>query len=661
MPSAPEPSRADDLAGEPFREGFNRKTILAALFIGFVMLPGAIYMGLVTGQSIGGAAQWVTIILFVEIARRSLVRLSRQEIYIIYAVASGLAAQAVPGLALYGGVFAVKIWDQFLVQSPQAEAFGLAERIPSWVVPPRGSPALMERTFLHSAWVVPILVLLAHQVLFRLNFFGLGYFLFRSTRDKERLPYPMAPVAVGGATALAESEVREESWRWQVFTVGAMIGLAYGFFYAAIPVFTGLWMAKPLQIIPIPFIDGSPKLGTVLPASTFGLLTDLGNFLVGFVLPFWVVVGQFLSSLGVNLVANPILYHRGLLPHWQPNSSVIQATISNRLDFWLSVSIGVGVVVALIGIGTIIVLSRRVSPEGQPRLTSKERRLEKERGDFPLWLALGLWMFSTLSYVWLCHTLVPEFPVWFFVLFGFGFTPLLSYISARMFGITGVVTGVSFPMVIEGSYLLSGYKGVDIWFAPVPYFDHGWVTQVFAELELCRVKFTSWIKAELTVFVILVVCSFLFWSIVWGMGPIPSSAYPFVQRMWPLFATMRSLWATSTLEGGSRWMLQALKPALMLYGGLVGLGLFAVISLLRWPQALFYGIVGGLHMWPHHVIPQLAGALLGRWYFAPKFGPDTWRRYAPILLAGYGCGMGLIAMISIAVTLIGKAVSQIVF
>ncbi|RKY61150.1 MAG: hypothetical protein DRP95_03250, partial [Candidatus Latescibacterota bacterium] len=47
--------------GTPFEDGFNIKTVWGALFVGFVMMPGAIYLGLVMGATLGGAAQWVTI------------------------------------------------------------------------------------------------------------------------------------------------------------------------------------------------------------------------------------------------------------------------------------------------------------------------------------------------------------------------------------------------------------------------------------------------------------------------------------------------------------------------------------------------------------------------------------------------------------------------
>ena len=34
------------------------------------------------------------------------------------------------------------------------------------------------------------------------------------------------------------------------------------------------------------------------------------------------------------------------------------------------------------------------------------------------------------------------------------------------------------------------------------------------------------------------------------------------------------------------------------------------------------------------------GAFIGRYFFFKKYGP-MWRQYAPVLLAGFSCGMGL--------------------
>ena len=216
-------------------------------------------------------------------------------------------------------------------------------------------------------------------------------------------------------------------------------------------------------------------------------------------------------------------------------------------------------------------------------------------------------------------------------------------------------------MVREGSFILSGYKGVDIWFAPVPYFDHGAMAQKFKVLEMTKTKFTSYYKAVAFSFIIMAVCSFFFWALVWRMGPIPSPAYPFVHKMWPLFSMTKALWATATIDGTTSWMLEALKLKFIISGAVGAIIVYAVISLLNLPMALFYGMIMGIPMIPHDTIPLFIGALLGRYFFSRRFGKDKWKSYAPIVLAGYGCGVGLIGMFSVAFALIVKSVSQIIF
>ena len=65
------PTETTDNTTAEFQDGVTVRTVIGAFFIGFVMMPGAIYMGLIAGESIGSAAEWVTVILFAEIARRS--------------------------------------------------------------------------------------------------------------------------------------------------------------------------------------------------------------------------------------------------------------------------------------------------------------------------------------------------------------------------------------------------------------------------------------------------------------------------------------------------------------------------------------------------------------------------------------------------------------
>ena len=288
-------------ADAPFEVGFNSKTFWAALFVGFVMLPGAIYLGLVTGMSMAGGAEWVTLILFIEIAKRTFVHLRTQEIIILYWVAGGLVmmgGKLGTGADLFGGPFGVLIWDQYLIQTPQAN--GLHQYIPDWVVPPRGSEALLERSFLHWAWFKPIAILLAAVVLQRVNALSLGYVLFRVTHDIEKLPFPMAAVQAGGATALAETSSKQEGWRWHVFSTGAFIGAVWGVLYVVVPTLSSVFLTETVSILPIPFIDFTIPMKSVLPAAVVGVATDIIHVLFGLVLPFWVVVGVFASSILVS-------------------------------------------------------------------------------------------------------------------------------------------------------------------------------------------------------------------------------------------------------------------------------------------------------------------------------------------------------------------------
>ncbi|MCX6558662.1 MAG: hypothetical protein NTW95_14725 [Candidatus Aminicenantes bacterium] len=124
---------------------------------------------------------------------------------------------------------------------------------------------------------------------------------------------------------------------------------------------------------------------------------------------------------------------------------------------------------------------------------------------------------------------------------------------------------------------------------------------------------------------------------------------------------MQTLWITSNAQGGQSFLLKALKPNLMIGGGMVAMALYAAIWATKMPLLLFYGLAGGIGAWPHHMIPTFAGALLGRYYFARRFGVTKWTMYAPVLLAGFSCGMGLMGMSSIALALISKSVSYLPF
>ncbi len=91
------------------------------------------------------------------------------------------------------------------------------------------------------------------------------------------------------------------------------------------------------------------------------------------------------------------------------------------------------------------------------------------------------------------------------------------------------------------------------------------------------------------------------------------------------------------------------------------LGLYGLLAVFKVPAMWFYGLVGGLNTPTTDAIPMLFGALLGRYYFAKRFGANRWRQFTPVLAAGYACGVGLIGMVSIGLTIIFKAVRSLPF
>lgn len=640
---------------EEAQEGFGIRTILGVLFLGFVVLPGAIYMSLVAGRDIGAAAEWVTVMLFAELARRSFSKLRKQEIFLLF-YSAGTLMVVVGGLRMMGGPFAHLIWNQFVATSEEAQLFGIAPELArpenSWIAP-LASSVIKERILIHHVWLRAISVTVVSYIFVHLNRFSLGFLLFKLTNDRERLPFPLAYVGAAGSIAIAESFESKTSRMWRHFSTGVMMGLVFGAVYIVIPSLSGTFLRKPIVLIPIPWIDLCGIFRqNLMPGALLGLNTDPGIMLVGMVLPFQLVFAQFTASIISHLIVNPYVLHPlGILKTWREGMTTIPTAFSNNLDFWLSFSIGVGAVVFLIGIMQVFRMGRPAD--------SGQREGRRRVGDISLVLAAVLWVTTSIGFILLTHSLVPRFPVWLLVVFAFVWTPLYSYIEARMVGITG--RGLGFPMIREGSVVLSRYRGANIWFAPLPLFDHGMYAQTLKVAELTKTRISSLLKAELFMIPVVMVCSLIFWAFLWKLQPIPSPVYLYASKIWPQAALYQVLWASATTEGGSRFMLDAIRPYPIAAGAGVGLLLFTTLSVFKLPLIVFFGAVSGLGMWgwPHASIPMFTGALLGRYVFEKKFGREAWRKMILVVTAGYTCGMGLTGMFSAAAMMISRAVIQL--
>ena len=371
------------------------------------------------------------------------------------------------------------------------------------------------------------------------------------------------------------------------------------------------------------------------------------------------MLGSFISSVLCQIGLNPVLYHMGMFPNWTYGTPYLQTQMATTIDFWLSVGIGTALGIGVIGLVTVT--STALKMRGQAQRPTLRRTIPEGRGDWSIYLSLGVWLLATIVQILVAHALVPGFPWWIMAFYGLIYTPIISYVSGRLIGLTG--SGVGFPMIREATIIQSGYRKSDIWFVGLSMHDLGGTAQRFREVELTGTKFTSIVKAEILIMVVVLPASFLFWSFFWKTSPIPSAQFPFVQKMWPVTATMSSIWWTANRGGNveDNWLLSAIRYPVIAWAGAGTLVLYMVSCLFKLPLLFFYGFMGGIQGAPMGTVPMFAGALLGKYYFRKRFGEVRWTQYAPVLVAGFGCGTGLTAMSGIALALITKSVNYLPF
>ncbi len=650
---------------EVFEDGFGWRTVIMGLFVGLLMTPAQLYMQLVAGVEMGSAAQWVTVILYVEVSRRALTKLKRPEIFVLFYMCGAVIHSG-------GGL----LWHQFLVQSEEMRKLGVIEYIPEWYAP-QSPEVLGARNFLMGAWVLPIGLMLLTLFLTRLDHFGLGYVMFRLTSDVENLPFPMAPVHAMGMTALADASSQEDTWRWRTFSIGGVAGASFGLIYLALPNITSAIFSEGIRILPLPFVDLTQYSENYLPAMPMMISFDLTFFVTGMVLPFWAMVGSFIG-LVFTVIFNPVLYSMGVLDDWEKGIGGIQTVQANYLDFYFSFSLGLSLAVAAIGIFHVVSSFRRKKAEmGEAEFNklSKSKSIQwrrlfespADRGDIPIWVALCIYFFSTTIYIVLTYWLVnyasgklhgPPFPLWLLIFYGFIYTPIISYVSTRMEGIVG--QQVSIPFVREASFILSGYKGAAIWFAPIPMHDYAKQAQFFKTTELTGTRFTSLIKAEILIFPIMAIGMVMFSQFIWSIDNVPSEMFPYANEFWELKAYQQGIVYSATLpnEAFSPFR-EAFKPEVVGLGFLIALSVYGVLNHFSLPIFLVYGVVRGLDQsLPHAIVPMFLGAMFGRFCCRKWFG-EEWSKYRIVFAAGFTAGIGLITMLSLGFVFMSKSVIKL--
>jgi len=644
-----------------FEDGFNWKAVVGALFLGFIVNPATDYLSLVIGNDarIGGAMKWVMVLFFAEVAKRSFTKLKTQELYVLHYMVGAALADPFKGY----------LFKQFMAQSEYVQGLGL--ELPTWAFPSAEALQMGGRTLMTGAWLPVIALTVFGMLVSRIDNYGLGYVLYRLASDVEKLPFPFAPMRAAGIVALAEGRDDAAKWRQRCFAIGGMMGVVWGAIYICVPMITQVLLPKRIELIPLIFIDFTPQVGQVLPAVPFNLVLNFSAFLSGMIVPWWGVVGSFVGLL-ITWVANPVLQKVGVLSTWQPEMSFIDTTFVNGIDFYLSFGIGLTLAVTFskLVVSWSLSLKKFVTgggkgKDGQKELQEGESWIQdfkdgwrilitnnKARGDFSIFGAVGIYLVSTFSWIVLgCFLIGPKYPWMIMTFYALVYTPMISYATAKLEGTCGQAVNV--PYLRELTILLTGYKGAKIWFAPMPIQNLGVETVGFRVFELTGTKIISQVKTLLLTVPIVIIASFFTSEILWRMAPIPSAAYPWTERMWELQLRQQCLMLTSTLEGGSQF-LEALHMEYAGWGLLAGTTMFSVLSILGLPVMLVFGAVWGLNQSnPGALFCTMAGACTAKLYFKRKY-KDMWLKYMMVVMAGFGCGMGVTSMISMAFNVISR-------
>ncbi|MBN1671999.1 MAG: peptide transporter [Kiritimatiellae bacterium] len=640
-------------------DGFNWKAVAGAIFLGFIVNPATDYLSLVIGNDahIGGAMKWVLVIFFAEVAKRSFTTLKSQELYVLHYMAGAALADPFTGY----------LWKQYVAQSEYVQGLGLAAELPWWAFPNAAAIEAAGRTFFAKAWLPVIGLTIFGVIIGRVDNYGLGYVLYRLVSDVEKLPFPFAPVNASGIVALSTDRGNETTWRWRCFAIGGAMGMVWAAIYVCVPMITEAILPKRVELIPLIFIDFTPQVGRILPAVPFNLVLNFGAFLSGMIVPWWGVVGSFFG-LVFTWIANPVLQRMGILNQWRPEMGFIDTLFVNKIDFYLSFGIGLTLAVAC----SKLVISATLSVKSWLKPRAKElthrrsfgRQFREDwkilitnntaRGDFSIVVAIVIYLGSTFSWIALGNLLVQGYPWVIMTFYALVYTPIISYATAKLEGICG--QAVSIPYLHEVTILLTGHKGADIWFVPMPIQNLGAETVGFRVLELTGTKIISQIKTLALTVPIIIIASFLTSELLWRMAPIPSSAYPYTERMWELKLRNWCLIRTSTLEGGSQF-LEALHGDYVLWGLVSGSCLFAVLSAFGLPVMLVFGAVWGLNQdSPGALFCTMLGACLARFHFKRKY-KEMWLKYMVVVRAGFGCGMGITSMIAMAFNVIWRMLS----
>jgi hypothetical protein len=629
-----------------FKSGITLRVIAALFFASAVLLPVSIYLSLVSGASVVGAFSYITVILFLEVGSLMNVKITKQELFIMY-IMIGVAAST-PMIDF--------IYRQYLVTSPVGWSFRdpftgkpVPEVVPTFYVP-YWKEVQFSRTLLSNIWILPmVLSTTQFGILYLIAEMSLTIICAQLFLEAEKLPFPFADISAQMVNTLTDRPPD----KMEVFIISTALGAFYSFFLYGIRTLSLGILNTDIQIIPVPWVDlttGILGIEKLLPGAALGLATDPLAWVGGFLIPFSTVCYMLVGSILVWILGNNLaltafsIYFPQWKAEWTFGMNLSLVWQRSLLRVWLVPQIGFSLAVALLA----IVQNYKVLIRG---LSSLWKLSTQARGaGYPsLKVLLVLYLGSTIASVFLFEYFVPDFPVIPALIVSVVVPFLNAILGTRAVGETGY--SVSIPYVWPATIMLSNYQKIDAWFfspivggTAVP----AWVQNIKVAY-LTETKPIDFLIAFWIAFIFYTIFGVLYASVFWMIAPIPSTAYPNTLIAWPVQAIGQLMWATRQIFSVNT-VVFVFFFVLAIILGVVGSVVSKVTSI---PFSLI-GLLTGASSVPAFTIPLFLSGLFGKYIIPRILGKEWWEKYKTVVVAGIATGEGILVGVVIGIVLLAK-------
>ncbi|MEM2446252.1 MAG: hypothetical protein QW734_06310 [Candidatus Bathyarchaeia archaeon] len=607
-----------------------------------IFLPATIYLTFSMGTEVGSASMYITAILFTALARIYGGRLSKQELYIIYATV-GAIATSVP-------FYYWLVFRSFFVTNPlslEFKLFGtpLRELVPVWLSPPVSSPVHQLRTLMHPDWLPALVIQLTFGILGMIAEISLGMLFSYLYIEEEPLPFPIAEVGTAMINTLHEAEPNSLLY----FLLSLIAGAIYGSLLHVVPMLLG----AEARLIPSPWVDLTQYTQYWLPGAVIGISTDPLAFIFGMVLPPSLTVMMMIGSYATWVFGNTltIKVFRDFAPQWaeeySPGMNIFLIQQRAELRLWLSFFIGLSFGLALY----LFITTASKSIKALKALT----KLSKLKGGpgFPsAKVLILLYLASTSASAALYYILVPEIPFWMPIVLSIGLGFVIASINARTYGETAVVIGDYFMMfrMWRTCLYFSNYQGYTGW-VHAPALSGGSTPYIVNTTKIAyntQTKPIDYYKSIIITNLLVLTFGFIFVDFFWRIAPIPSSVFPYVMGVWPSYAVTDSLYTVRQIVIRADQILMgigfALVSGFILYGlNRVGIPLSPV------------GLIVGMQQLPTSATMTFIMSIVSKYVMSRALGAERWRAIRGIVIAGFIAGISIAVILGLTITLISRS------